>query len=233
MPTMEARSVIDSQSAGGDHALCASGIIVCGGQSRRMGSDKAQLEILGRTMLQRAIDWLQPLCSPLLLACGPVERYAEVGLPMVLDSEPNSGPVAGIIAGLEAIPTTHALVVACDMPFLSEAIGSALLERASAERLDVCLLASERGLEPLCGVYSAECASYMRAASAAGRRKVTAFLAEAENELRVGHVELSELMPELDRACLSNVNTREDFDQARDRADRPRGSRRRSQEEGR
>jgi molybdopterin-guanine dinucleotide biosynthesis protein A len=197
-----------------EDSLCASAIVLCGGRSRRMGSDKADLDLLGEALLDRVISQLEPLAAELLLACGPRERYLDRGLPIVLDRVPDAGPLGGIAAGLEVAQQDLVLVVACDMPRLSTRLMRRLLERARKERLDVCWFESERGVEPLCGVYSRRCLEPIRAALAGGRRKVTGFITP---ELRTGvvrHVELEEDLRRRD--CAVNLNTPEELASERD-----------------
>ncbi len=207
-------------------SACAGGIVLCGGLSRRMGEDKAELQLGGQSLLRRAVDLLSGVCDPVLLACGPHERYEEFGCALALDVTVDSGPVAGIIAGLEASTSAHSVVIACDMPLLSSAIIDALLTRARTDRLDVCFLTSERGLEPLCAVYGRRCLPALHSALAAGQRKVTAFLDEphchAGNEqglrgLKSGRVHVDELGGSGGLSCLSNINTPEDIERARQR----------------
>ncbi|HZS64153.1 MAG TPA: molybdenum cofactor guanylyltransferase MobA [Xanthobacteraceae bacterium] len=102
------------------------GLILAGGQARRMGGgDKALMKIGGSTILQRVLDRLRPQCAALLLnANGDVARFAAFGLPVVADSVPGfAGPLAGILAGMDwtAAHAPHRewmLSVPGDCPFL-------------------------------------------------------------------------------------------------------------------
>jgi molybdopterin-guanine dinucleotide biosynthesis protein A len=188
-----------------------SGVVVCGGQSRRMGRDKARLEVAGETLLARVVRELSSVVGEVVLACGPEERYADLGLPLALDGVEHGGPLAGIVAGLEAVRAPRALVVACDMPRLDARLLSALVARAEDEALDVCFLEGPGGIEPLCAVYGRRCLPAMRAALAAGRRQVRAFLGE-EKGLAVGRLLESELDEALRRSePATNLNTPEDL----------------------
>lgn len=199
--------------------LAVDGVVLCGGLSRRLGEDKAAARLGERSLLERAVQTLRPLCDQLFLACGSRDRYAELGLPRVLDEAPELGPVSGLIAGLEAARASHVLAVACDMPFLTPELLGALVERAAADSLDVAVLASERGVEPLCAVYGRRCLRAMRAARAAGRHRVLAFLEEppapGEAPLEVGRLHLGELGRGATPERLTNVNTPEDLARAR------------------
>lgn len=201
------------RGASGDEPVL--GLVLCGGESRRMGRDKARVELGGRTLLERAFGVLEPLCDEVLLASGPAPRYLEFGRQEVLDRRPpGSGALAGIEAGLWSLRGRAAqgwlLVLACDMPGVDTALLGRLLGRARAERLDLVLLESERGPEPLAGVWSAVLLESVRASLDAGEAKLTAplgFAAHGGSLPRVGweRVEL---------ARVRNLNTPADLEGA-------------------
>src|SRR5690606_38783426 len=140
------------------------GVVLCGGRSRRMGFDKGGAELGGSTLVERAAAVLAEVSGEVLLASGPSERYGDLGLARVADDPELQGPAAGIVAALESGGAEWVLVLACDMPRVSGRLVSALLACARARDLDACLLAGERGEEPLCGVYRRTVAPAMRAA---------------------------------------------------------------------
>ena len=182
------------------------GVVLCGGRSTRMGFDKGAAELGGETLAARAARALAAVAGQVVLATGPQERYAELGLPRLTDDPELTGPAAGIVAALEGAGAERALVLACDMPRVDAALLGALLERALADDLDACLLESARGVEPLCGVYHARVAPAMRAAQRAGDLRVLGFRAHPRADgapVRVGTVR--EPDPRADRA--RNLNT--------------------------
>lgn len=180
-----------------------------------MGTDKARLELEGRSLLDHVLSTVRAVAGEVVLASGSEDRYADYGLPRVADEEPDAGPLAGILAGLEAIEGDRALVVACDMPGLDRGLLEALAERAEAEDLDVCWYESEAGLEPLCAVYSKRCAEPIRRSLARGSRKVRDF-ARGE-ELRIGFVRRQELGRRSALTSTLNLNTPEDLERERAR----------------
>jgi molybdopterin-guanine dinucleotide biosynthesis protein A len=205
-------------------------LVLCGGQSRRMGRDKAGLVLGASTLLERAVATVRALTPDVLLACGPRPRYAELGVPLVLDRRADAGPLAGLEAGLSAASADLVLVLACDMPHADRETLAALVEIARRERLDVALVHSDNGLEPLCAVWSTRMAHAVRAALDAGEHNVTrAFdqpLADGTSprvravspselpasEIRAGQLPRSELR----RGDLhANVNTPADLERER------------------
>jgi molybdopterin-guanine dinucleotide biosynthesis protein A len=201
-------------------------IVVCGGRSRRMGTDKARLALDGGvTFLGRAIDLARATCGEVVLACGPTPRHGELGLPLALDEVPDGGPLAGIAAGLAAVAAERAVVLPLDMPRLVPGLVEALQERALRDGLDACFLRGQERLEPLCAVYSRRALPAMQRALAAGERRVVAFLEPRHggDELCVGELSLCEALPGgADPACLENVNTPRDLARLREADRQPR-----------
>ena len=107
-------------------AAATLGLVLAGGQARRMGGgDKALLKIGGTTILARVLDRLSPQCASIVLnANGDPARFAFTGLPVVADSVPDfAGPLAGILAGLDwaaahAPDAAYIASVPGDCPFL-------------------------------------------------------------------------------------------------------------------
>ena len=92
------------------------GLILAGGESQRMGQDKASLLFSGRTLLQQVASVLQPLFKDIIVSTRMPRPDCE--LPQVSDHPAHKGPLAGLIAGLEQARTSWVFVVACDMPFI-------------------------------------------------------------------------------------------------------------------
>jgi len=98
------------------------GIVLAGGQSRRLGVDKARLTLHGeRTLLESTIEVLQAVCDELVVVSDAPGRYADLdpAAREVIDVVRGRGPMGGLHAGLLSVEAAFALLVACDMPFLS------------------------------------------------------------------------------------------------------------------
>lgn len=191
------------------------GVVLCGGQSRRMGRDKALIELGGRTLLEGAAESLDAVCAQVLLAPGGASRYASLGRREVLDAAPGVGPLAGLVAALEAARTEWLIALGCDMPAVDPRVLEELAEFAQKGGWDVTMLGSDAGVEPLCAAYRSSCAPAARAALARGRTKLTSF--HDGGQLRVC-VRRPEHFPaelrELAAAAARNLNTPEDLAQA-------------------
>ncbi|MCL4167425.1 UNVERIFIED_CONTAM: hypothetical protein GTU68_012318, partial [Idotea baltica] len=100
------------------------GIILAGGKSSRMGTDKGFLFLNNKPFVQYSIDALMPLVSEIIIVSDNPD-YDVFGFKRINDSTKNAGPVAGICSGLEASSTDYNLILSCDIPLIS----SQILER--------------------------------------------------------------------------------------------------------
>ncbi len=182
------------------------GLLVCGGASRRMGRDKALLPIAGRALIERPLAALKQLAPRVVLATGAQPRYPELGLECVLDGVPDAGPLAGLCAGLEASRTTWLAVLSCDLPLARADVLAGLQRRAMEAGWDAALLEVSRGTQPLYAVYRSSCLGPVREALRRGERRMVAF----HGGLVVGSVAAALLGPYAERSAL-NLNTPEDF----------------------
>jgi molybdopterin-guanine dinucleotide biosynthesis protein A len=108
----------------------AAAIILSGGKSSRMGTNKALLKINGETNLERIISRLKPLFDATILVTNHPDDYRFLNINMTGDEYPGFGPLAGVHAGLKASPFETNLVAACDMPFVSTELAQALIEKS-------------------------------------------------------------------------------------------------------
>jgi molybdopterin-guanine dinucleotide biosynthesis protein A len=190
-------------------------IILAGGRSTRLGRDKAGEVLLGRTLLQRAVDAFAGLVdeSVIVRAAGqslpPTEVRGRVSV--VEDLYPETGPLGGIFTGLSAIEGDCAVVVACDMPLLQPALLAELLRLSPEADLVVPL---RDGLpEPLCAAYSKACLTPIRERLERGEYKVTGFF-EALTPHYLQPQEWQRFDP--DGLSFLNVNREEDLVRARE-----------------
>ncbi len=191
-------------------AACA-GWVLAGGESSRMGTPKALLEIGGQPLVSRTVGLLAPLCSSVCIV-GTPERYRHLGFDVIADERPDFGPLGGILTALAANAAGWNLVVACDLPYLTAEWLRYLLTRAARSSALVVLPESKSGPEPLCAVYHHKAAEAIRAAIHSGVLKVTRAL-EALAIERVTPAEIQAFDPR--GVLFQNLNTREDYQKAR------------------
>ncbi len=97
-------------------------VIQAGGESRRMGQDKALLPFLGKPLIQRVIERVASLADELLVTTNRPEAYQFLDLPLFPDVIPGRGALGGLYTALSAASQPLVAVVACDMPFASPAL---------------------------------------------------------------------------------------------------------------
>ena len=135
------------------------GAVLCGGLSRRMGRDKALLQIHpGIRQIDYAIGVLAPFCSRIIACTGPAGRPRIASLPgiaQVADRGNVEGPMAGILTALKEAQGLGVIALACDMPWVDEAVIATLISGRDASRLATAFVASDGQPEPMCAVYDA------------------------------------------------------------------------------
>lgn len=192
----------------------ATGIVLAGGASHRMGQDKAMLELGGQTLLQRAAEAVSRACEELVIAAAdrPALRLPDLSPVWVPDAPGAAGPLAGLATGLAAASYPVVIVVACDMPFLNDRLLQHLL-RSVIDCDAVVPMAGGRA-QPLHAAYSRDCLPTVRALRRLGARSMHDLL----SRLRVRYMSENRCL-DLDPDGLStfNMNTADDFRLASDR----------------
>jgi molybdopterin-guanine dinucleotide biosynthesis protein A len=140
-----------------DPEIARAGFVLVGGNSSRMGHDKASLPYRGKTLVEHVAVAVAEAAGSVTLVGAP-ERYPNSILPRIADSRSGSGPLAGIHSALSASRAAWNLIVACDMPGVSGPFLSSLFEAAERSGYDCLIPSGPSGLpEPLCAVYHASC----------------------------------------------------------------------------
>lgn len=151
------------------------GVVLAGGQSRRLGRDKRFLELHGRPLIAWVLERLAPLVEELLIVAPDPAPLVALGVPVVADRFPGQGVLAGVHAGLAAARGEWAFVVAADMPWLNPALLRAMSQLGGADE-DAVVPRWRGELEPLHALYRpAVCAPAAEAALQRGERRVIAF----------------------------------------------------------
>ena len=186
--------------------------VQAGGQSSRMGEDKALKTFLGRPLIQRVIDRLASIADEVIVTTNRPEDYAFLNIPLFPDLKPGRGALGGLYTAIASAKHPLVAVVACDMPFASanllEAERSLLLE----EEVDVVIPRSDEGYEPLHAVYRREtCLPAIDAAIEADQWKVVSWFPQVKV-----HVLTFDEIKRYDLLGLAfwNVNTPEEFAEA-------------------
>lgn len=182
----------------------AAALVLAGGKSSRMGTDKVQLELTaGETLLDRAVGFWQALCGVVYAAVGTPEHLSDApGVP-VYDARPGCGPMAGLEAGLQACEQPLLFVCAADMPALSAARAMELY--AAIGGADACVFRLDGRPEPLFGLYRRSCLPVVQRLLESGQYRLRALLDAVDTVY----------LDTEDDAAFRNLNTPAEFARAR------------------
>jgi molybdopterin-guanine dinucleotide biosynthesis protein A len=187
--------------------------VLAGGASRRMGRDKALLELNGVPMVVRMARQAEPHVASVTVV-GPPERYAQLGLRVVLDRWPGAGPLGGILTALGASTSHWNLILGCDLPHLTSEWIEWLISRTLESPAQAIVPESRRGLEPLAAIYRKDCGLAFSTALKRGVRRVS----EAVGEICFEKVTATEWRKlGLTDMLFHNMNTPGDFAKAQRR----------------
>jgi len=179
------------------------GIILAGGKSLRMGTDKALLEFYGQPLLQRAIDFCRPWCQTILVSSNEPE-HKKFGCEIVPDEFQNCGPLGGIYSCLQKSETDWNFVLSTDTPFVEPAFFPFLV--SVAENYDAIVPCHNEGIEPLIALYHKRCSPEIKKHLKAGHFKMQDFL-NSVNTRFIGSQSWVDKHPRI----FFNLNRPEDF----------------------
>lgn len=183
------------------------GLVLAGGSSSRMQRDKATLQYNGRTQLERAFLLLASHTQQAFVSVRAEQSSdaARAAHPMLIDALPGEGPIIGIRSALAKFPQAAWLVLACDLPFLSDAVIEHLTRERDPLRLATAYLSASDGKpEPLCAIWEPAAGPALAAYQAQGGNCPRKFLMRNP----------AHLIAPLDAHALDNINTPEEYAQA-------------------
>jgi len=202
------------------------GFVQAGGGSTRFGTDKALVKLGGKSMLERTGELLASVCQDVNIV-APRGKYRDAPWPVLADGWPGEGPLGGILTALNYLnetnptnesgtrkhgPCSFAVILSCDLPFLTKEFLSFLKDRALSSGAQVVVPESSSGLEPLCACWCSDSAATLQAGFDAGGRKVS----EAMKRLRMEVLDHSSWERfDNENRLFWNMNTPEDFREAR------------------
>ncbi len=161
-------------------------IIMAGGDSQRMGTDKASLLLDGQTLLQSVTATMRQLFPQVIISVRQPRTGIE--LPQVCDEQPDGGPLAGLVASLGKIETPWAFMVACDMPFVVPEVVELLAKYRLQHQAVVPVVHGHP--QPLAAFYAASCLGPLRASLAAQQESLRGVL----QQLDVRYVDEAEML---------------------------------------
>lgn len=186
-------------------ADAVSAAILAGGQSTRMGRDKALIPIDGIPMIRRILTTLHRVCDQVVVISNRAAAYDFLQVPVYPDLIPDRGPASGIHSALAHAQSDLVLVVPCDMPFLSEEMFRYIL--TCPDPGDACVIEAGGIRNPLCGLYHRRILPVIQQEMLAGRHTPQYLLDRVKARTIVVSQELSFFTPQL----LMNINSETDL----------------------
>ncbi len=191
-------------------------VIQAGGESSRMGEDKALRPFLGEPLIQRVVRRLRAVAAEMLVTANRPQAYAFLGLPIYPDLIPKRGALGGLYTALSVARQGLVAVVACDMPFVSAELLKALGAALEEQEVDLAIPRHASKTQPFHAVYRrATCLPAVRQAVESGQRRVDAWFPQ----VRVLYFEEEQVrLYDPQGLCFLNLNTPEEWAQAEELA---------------
>lgn len=188
-----------------------SAVILAGGRSTRLGRDKAFLQVNGRPLIEQIVDKVAQLSDEVIIVANDLDAYDQFEALVVADVYPGRAALGGIFSGLKAATKRHALVVACDMPFLSLSLLRYM--RGLVPGYDVVIPRVGKLTEALHAIYSQDCLPFIERQLRAMDLRISHFF----THVRVRYVDQEEI-DLFDPGHLSffNINSQADLTRAKE-----------------
>jgi molybdopterin-guanine dinucleotide biosynthesis protein MobB len=185
--------------------------LLAGGQSTRMGEDKAFAPFRGGTLLEWMWNRLAPLFAHAFVVAREPSRFHGLGLPVVSDALPEGGSAVGVYTAVLAAPTERVICLACDMPFVTPRLLRALADKSVG--FDVFVPRLGDYLQPLCAVYGKGTLNAYREFIRSGERRIF----DIYPDLNTGYLDMDDHAHGDFDTLFMNVNTPADLETARQR----------------
>lgn len=182
------------------------GVILAGGESRRMGSDKSLLPIHGARFIDHVYQRMSSLFEEVVIVTNSPELYNGIDCRKVPDIYYAQGSLAGIHSGLAHARQEKIFVVGCDMPFISAGLIEEICSHAADG--DLVIPHSSNGHEPLHALYNKSCLPAMERILDAGQKRITLFFAQVK-VVDIPNSAIKKLDP--NEESFQNINTPEDY----------------------
>lgn len=186
--------------------------ILAGGNSSRMGTDKALVNILGQTMIERILTRAKTMeWATIHIITNRPQDYTHLGLSLYRDVVLGKGSLGGIYSALHYSPTAYTFVLACDMPFINPALIRYMQNLCANDPYDVVVPRVQGHPQGLHAIYKQTCLPAIRRKLDANRLKVIGFF----DEMRVHYLDEAEYTPFTPGGeAFRNINTPEELAEA-------------------
>lgn len=181
------------------------GVILAGGRSRRMGFNKAFIEIDGSTIIERALGVFRDVFDEVFIAAGDVLVYADLDVAVVSDVIKDAGSLGGVYTALVHAKSDRVFVAACDMPFLDAACIRRVIKTQG--KFDAVTPVISGRPHPMHTLYTRRCMKHIEAMIKEGNLRIT----DLFDRVRTRQLTEDEFKGLDIRGSIVNVNTREEL----------------------
>ena len=182
----------------------ATGIILAGGKSSRMGVDKGLVLLNGKPMIQYVIEALKEVVSNIIIISNNAS-YNKFGVPVYSDIIKNKGPVGGIYTGLYHSTTELNFCISCDVPMISSDFIFWLLNKSG--NASVTLPMCKDKVHQMIGVYSKQVLSYFKESAEKEHLK----LSQVNKDMACEIIDIEKEYANFDELIFSNINTKNEL----------------------
>jgi len=182
----------------------ATGIILAGGKSSRMGEDKGLVLLNGKPMVQYIIEVLKEVVSDIIIISNN-ESYTKFGIPVYADIIKDKGPVGGIYTGLYNSTTELNFCISCDVPMISSDFILWLLKRSGNASITLPMYKDK--VHQMIGVYSKQVLSNFKESTEKGHLK----LSQVNSDMACEIIDIEKEYANFDELIFSNINTKNEL----------------------
>jgi len=187
-------------------------VIQAGGESRRMGQNKALLPFMGQSLIERVISRIKAISDEIIITSNDPGLFDFLHVPVFADLVPGRGALSGLFTAFSIAHTPLVAVVACDMPFVSTQLLEAQVELLIKQNMDGIVPRHDNGTEPFHAVYRREeCREAVKASLDLEHRRVDSWFPT----VRMGYMEREDIMRyDPSGHAFFNINSPEDYRRA-------------------
>lgn len=177
------------------------GAILAGGESRRMGANKALLEVVGVPIIQRVASAMTAVFEDVRIVADDISPYAFLNLQVIRDVWKKTGPLGGLHAALHSAAAPRVFVLSCDTPFVTPDLIQFILQQPV--RSPITVVSDENGVQPLCGIYDRSLLGEVETRLKAGNHRLLDLLEASGASV----IPLDTARPWYRKGLLANINT--------------------------
>ena len=181
----------------------ATAVVMAGGESKRMGTDKSMLSIKGQSIIESICEQFRDSFDEIIISANQVDKFAFLGYKVIPDKVPEQGPLMGIASALEATSNEYNFVVACDIPKINLNYVNRMLTEAINSQADIVIpVTGKEKYEPLFAIYHKRIIDAIHKTLSSGKHKII----DVFPLCTVKHFDMD------DTDWLINLNTKADYE---------------------